>query len=55
MFIAGQYSPYIKNCHHADIYQQFPKSSIRIVQSGHWVHIEQKDFILNIINNFLLK
>ena len=53
-FLSGENSKYIKFTDNKLISEFFPVYKIiKITDSGHWIHFEQKEKLLNTINHFL--
>ncbi len=56
LFIKGKDSDYISNEDKIDIMDVFTESQIiTIPNSGHWVHAEQKEKFIELVNSWLLK
>lgn len=56
LFIKGGRSPYIKDEDWPEIRRLFPKAELQTIeQSGHWVHTEQPEAFLRIVDSFLNK
>ena len=54
LFIAGGRSDYLQPAHEPAIRHLFPKAEIaRIENAGHWLHAEQPDAFLAIVESFL--
>ena len=54
LFLAGTLSEYLRDQHHAKISGLFPNSQfISIPNAGHWLHAEQPEQVIDIINNFI--
>lgn len=54
VFLAGNLSEYLLDQHHAKISSLFPNSQFMSVpNAGHWVHAEQPEQVIDIINNFI--
>lgn len=54
LFIRGELSPYIKDEHRAIIARQFPTARAHVIAgSGHWVHAEKPQAVLQAIHRFL--
>ncbi|MEQ5325032.1 esterase [Proteus sp. fly-1008] len=56
LFIRGGLSPYILDEYRNDIARQFPQASAFVVaNTGHWVHSEKPNTVINAIRRFLSK
>jgi pimeloyl-ACP methyl ester carboxylesterase len=54
LFIAGEQSDYVRSEHEAAIRRLFPLARIaRVAGAGHWVHAEQPESFLGLIEPFL--
>ncbi len=54
LFIRGINSNYITDDDIKDIAEHFPNSSVESIENaGHWVHAEQPELFIQIVNNFL--
>ncbi len=54
MFVAGERSTHIENQHYAKIKTLFPETRIEVFEnSGHWLHAEQPEQFLAIVNSFI--
>lgn len=54
LFLDGEQSAYIRESHHPEIYQRFPKAKITTIQgAGHWLHSEKPAETLDAIAQFL--
>ena len=54
-FLAGEYSSYINSIDYESMSSAFPSMRIiNIPKAGHWVHYENKDYFLNIVQKCLL-
>ncbi len=54
LFIRGEKSDYIKNDDIILITQHFPNAKVETVKNaGHWVHAEQPESLIALVNNFL--
>lgn len=56
LWIAGAESPYIKDEHRPEMRALFPKAHlIRLKDAGHWVHAEQPDAFISVLQHFFQK
>ncbi|MBG3079407.1 esterase [Proteus mirabilis] len=56
LFIRGGLSPYILDEYRNDIARQFPQANAFVVaNTGHWVHSEKPNTVINAIRRFLSK
>lgn len=54
LFIRAENSEYLKDEYYNDIYKLFPNSTITIMPKvSHWLHAENPDLFIDIINQFL--
>ena len=54
LFVAGGASDYLRPQHEAEIRRRFPNARIaRIADAGHWLHAEQPQAFLDIVEPFL--
>ena len=54
LFVSGAKSSYIKEEDEALIRQHFPHANIEVIEkAGHWVHVDQKDALLDRVRSFL--
>ncbi|MCS7189633.1 MAG: alpha/beta fold hydrolase [Bacteroidia bacterium] len=53
LFLKGEYSPYIRPTDVGEIHRLFPKASIlTIPNAGHWVHVDNPDRVVEILQEF---
>jgi esterase len=55
LFIRGKKSNYITENDYEPIASIFPNSSIKSIDSGHWVHAEKPQEFLDLLTSFLIK
>jgi esterase len=55
LFIRGKKSNYITENDYEPIASTFPNSSIKSIDSGHWVHAEKPQEFLDLLTSFLIK
>lgn len=56
LFIKGGQSDYIERLHQTQITRLFPAADLRVVpQTGHWLHAEKPDTVLQVCLRFLLR
>ena len=55
LFIRGKKSNYITENDYVPISSIFTNSSIKSIDSGHWVHAEKPEEFLNLLTSFLIK
>jgi esterase len=54
LFLAGNLSDYLLDQHQAKVCELFPNSQFAsIPNAGHWLHAEQPEQVIDIINNFI--
>jgi esterase len=54
LFIRGEKSNYITKNDFESINQIFPNSEIKTMNTGHWLHAENPDEFMQIVNSFLM-
>jgi esterase len=54
LFIRGEKSNYITKNDFESINQIFPNSEIKTMNTGHWLHAENPDEFMRIVNSFLM-
>jgi esterase len=53
LFIGGEWSDYLQTEDEEDIRQRFPQVMFEVIpQAGHWVHAEQPEAFLKVLNGF---
>lgn len=56
LFLAGNLSEYLLDQHHAKVCELFPNSQFAsIPNAGHWLHAEQPEQVIAMINDFIQK
>lgn len=53
LFLYGKQSDYVKDDMHANIQRFFPNTTFDAIDAGHWLHIEQRQAMLDSISLFL--
>jgi len=54
LFIGGKLSDYIKEEYHPIIQHYFPQNQLKMIEgSGHWVHAEKPEEVVDLISDFL--
>jgi pimeloyl-ACP methyl ester carboxylesterase len=54
MFVVGERSTHVEKQHYGEIKKLFPETSIEILaNSGHWLHAEQPEQFLALVNHFM--
>ena len=54
MFVVGERSTHVEKQHYGEIKKLFPETSIEVLaNSGHWLHAEQPEQFLALVNHFM--